>query len=278
MAPKFAIVPVECAPDARFSETHYRVFIKLLNHMSSGQDKWCRVNQRKIGRAVGLTRETACRVISDFVEWGYIEKIKRGPGCLEYRVPKAREVGCVTDHTDVSVGNHNKNRLSLTTPPLPPKGGKFFKQSDRKELVQALRACCHLAAVDQLLVPLLESGQHLSPKLKDTAALQVLADLADGLAPDRLASALNNLLRDQRRLSSNHIRKEIERARNHGALLIFERDSPQALAWREHWRTINPLCQSFLDQQERIQVPEEWPPGYSPSEGYRSSSDRPRGE
>jgi hypothetical protein len=38
------------------------------------QQGWCRLKQIVIGEAIGLSRETVNRKISDLVEWGYVEK------------------------------------------------------------------------------------------------------------------------------------------------------------------------------------------------------------
>lgn len=87
--PRYAIVPADCLEDPRFKDVHMRVLLKLGSHTNNRG--WCEVNQKKLGEAIGKTRETVNRAIRDLCEMGYLSKREQrtkanGRTISQYRV------------------------------------------------------------------------------------------------------------------------------------------------------------------------------------------------
>lgn len=72
MSPRYSIIPGDFAADQRADVGHFRVMNLIGRHTDA--HGWCRLKQLKIGKEVGLSRETVNRKIKDLVDWGYVDK------------------------------------------------------------------------------------------------------------------------------------------------------------------------------------------------------------
>jgi hypothetical protein len=70
--PRYSILPADCLEDPRFKDVHLRVLVKLGSHTDNRG--WCEVNQKKLGEAIGKSRETVNRAVRDLCEMGYLMK------------------------------------------------------------------------------------------------------------------------------------------------------------------------------------------------------------
>lgn len=87
--PRYSIIPADCLDDPRFKDVHMRVLLKLGSHTNNRG--WCEVNQKKLGEAIGKSRETVNRAIRDLCEMGYLMKREQrtkanGRTISQYRV------------------------------------------------------------------------------------------------------------------------------------------------------------------------------------------------
>ncbi|UJW87907.1 helix-turn-helix domain-containing protein [Devosia sp. SL43] len=87
--PRYSILPADCLDDPRFKDVHLRVLVKLGSHTDNRG--WCEVNQKKLGEAIGKTRETVNRAIRDLCEMGFLMKREQltkanGRTISQYRV------------------------------------------------------------------------------------------------------------------------------------------------------------------------------------------------
>lgn len=159
--PRYTILPNELLADQRLERSHISVVNVLGNH--ANRSGWCKLKQKTIADAAGVTRETVNRALADLEAWGWIEKAVRPGYASQYRLcmdskadpfeaekpAKGCEAeitsGCDgTDHTGCDVGDHtgcdlqgshHKNDLSndLDKRLAPTRSKKDYQNGLNKE-------------------------------------------------------------------------------------------------------------------------------------------------
>jgi hypothetical protein len=296
--PIYSFLPARCAADPRLTASHFRVLAYIGAHTRKGTP-W-RLNQRSVGHALDIRRETVNRKIKDLVEWGYIQKSTSASpfGSLSYyvlietksppsearndqattsapcdlvtstsqRVDDDGPPGDESDHSRCDRKRAQQERSSLNDQdsPQPPDGGlsgKLRNAQGRASLLATLRQTVrHSDAIEHLIAPLLASDQRLALGKEPLKALNELAEAASGIPPCALAAAVERLRSNPRKLTKLHIQNEINVARKSGAMIVIRPGMPEWQAWRAHFAAYDPKYLNFMDSQGTLQVPSQWPP------------------
>lgn len=201
-------------------------------------------------------------------------------------VTGALQVGCNTEATcnrhrvtpGVTTRGNTERPLLNDSPPLPPDGGDSGKPGNgqwKAEALAALRAAGrYREAVEALLAPLLASDKRLSlgrgPAVLE--ALTELAQCAHGIPRPALEAAAGRLIASEPRLTPRHIRDEIDRARQGGAMVVVRPGMPQWARWIEHYQTSDPRRAETMLRVGVWQVPSEWPPAKSATPEARGAA------
>lgn len=202
-------------------------------------------------------------------------------------VTGALQVACNTEPTcnplEVTPGVTTRSYterpfLNDSSPLTPPLGGNSGKpvgkgrdkagdgaRSDvRPETRLALlRANGRYAdAVDHLIAPLLASGKRLAMG-KGAALQEALAEIcgaAHGLDRAALSAAAKRLIEQKSKVTVALARKEIDRARQGGAMIVVRPGTAQWQRWVEYYEATDAAQATTMTKVGVWQVPTEWPP------------------
>ena len=124
-APRFSILPGRAAADERMTLSVLRVLSALGRHTNA--EGWCFINQGRLARELGVSRQAVNSAVRKLVEWGYLEKraTRRkdgGNGVCDYRVKLDQQSDAEPE--EVSTGDDTPLSSPEVTGGVKPEGDR----------------------------------------------------------------------------------------------------------------------------------------------------------
>jgi MarR family len=70
--PRYSTIPADVLDDPRFTLIHYQVIAEL--GLRINRAGWCHINQTKLAKKLGKSRQAVNKAIGELVAWGYVER------------------------------------------------------------------------------------------------------------------------------------------------------------------------------------------------------------